>query len=139
MMQIPDFPEIRDVYAASRLLDQTLRVLSKSALRIAAASVARETGLLPCHISRMRGVWKKPALHGRASLNQMLAVLQYLCQRYPTLVIRPSNSGHYTIRLYKRYEGHKANQLREPNIYIKRRPPRPGTTRWYLSQENPPD
>jgi hypothetical protein len=137
MMQPPDFFEIRDLHVASRLLDQTLCVLSKSDLRASAASIARDVGLLPCHISRMRSVWKKPVLRTMVPLHRIQAVLHYLCQRYPTLVIRPNEDGAYTIRLYKRYEGLKANQLREPGVHIKKRPPRPGTTRWYMSQENP--
>lgn len=133
-MQIPECTEIRDAHIVSRLLDRTLRVLAKSKLSISAASVARETGFLPSHISRMRNAWKKPASKSAPPLIQMRSVLDYLCRRYPTLVIRPSSDGTYTVRLYKRYEGQMVNQLREPEILLKKRAPKPGTTRWFMNQ-----
>lgn len=134
---------ITDVRELSWVLDRALFLLSNDPVNLRLSHLCLATGLPPSSLTRMKNLHINPQYEPFVNQRILFNLLRYLLQQFPTLVFARDRNGNLEVRLYKNYGGHKLDppdQGLPSDMLLKRNPPKPGTTRWFLWQatlENP--
>ena len=137
-VKLSDLP---DMSALSDVLDQALYHLSNSPVEYRASDLSRALGIHASVLTRMKLLHVNPQYEPLVNQYALTKVLKYLFDCFPTLILWKSQDGIILVRLYKKFAGAKLEPpslLPSQELLFKRNPPKPGTTRWYLEQEEPP-
>jgi hypothetical protein len=137
-VNLSDLPEL---YVLSEVLDHALYLLLNSPVQYRASDLCRATGIHASVLTRMKLLHVNPQYEPLVNRYLLIKVLKYLFERFPTLVLRKSSQGQIVVRLYKKFAGEKLEMPEldtETTPLYKRNPPKPGSTRWYLEQNETP-
>jgi len=135
-VKLSDLPSM-DVQ--SDVLDQALFLLANSPAQFRASDLCRLIGIQAPVLTRMKLVHCNPQYEPFVNQYALTKVLKYLFQCFPTLVLCKSCTGEIVVRLFKRQGGHKleGSPLDIPaDDFFKQNSPKPGSTRWYLEQQD---
>lgn len=136
-VQLSDLP---DASALSWVLDQALYLLANSPLQYRASRLSQAIGLHASVLTRMKLLHNNPDYAPLVSEYQLLHVVKFLFEQFPTLALRQARDGRIVVHLYKRYNGYKLEDTPldvPPPPLFRPKAPRPGTTRWFLQQYAP--
>lgn len=139
-MKKVDLQSVTDIHELSWMLDRALFLLSNAPVNLRLSHLCQATGLPPSTLTRMKNLHINPQYEPFVNQRILFNLLRYVLQQFPTLVLGRGRSGNLEVRLYKNYAGHKLGPLEQElpsDMLLKRNPPKPGTTRWFLCQVNP--
>ena len=130
--------DLRDVAAMSRVLHLALGALQRSHMQLRAADLCKIWDLHHSELSRMGLLHRRPSYGPLVNRYTLERLLRLLFLQFQTLVLYELPNGHYRVRLYKRLEGRRLPQSalavrRQASPF--RRVVRPGTTKWFLMEE----
>lgn len=129
--------DISDPVQLSWILDQSVFLLSRSVVQLRQSELARLLGLQTPVLTRIRLLHANPQYGPLVNRQLIFQTLKFVLNQFPTLVVRQNAEGKILVYLYKRYAGQKLCPLPAdvPIVpLIKRHPPKPGSTRWFLEQ-----
>ena len=135
---LSDLPELS---VLSEVLDHALYLLFNSPVHYRASDLCRATGVHASVLTRMKLLHVNPQYEPLVNRYLLIKVLKYLFEQFPTLILQKSSQGEIVVRLYKKFAGAKLEMpelCSEEEPIIKRNPPKPGSTRWYLEQNEVP-
>lgn len=130
--------DLQDVSALSWVLDQALFLLANSPSAFRGADLCRIVGLRPAELTRMKLAHSNPGYRQVVCRRLVHNLLHYLIEHFPGLVVWRLRDGRLVVRLAKKNAGKKfvnPTFKKLPKISLpKRIVPKPGTTRWFLTQ-----
>ncbi|MBL7775560.1 MAG: hypothetical protein JNK89_06125 [Saprospiraceae bacterium] len=133
--------DLTDLSVLSDVLDQCIYRLSCSPLEYRASALSRDTGIHASILTRMKLLHVNPQYEIAVSRYLMIKVLNYLQERFPTLVFWKNSEGEIVVKLYKKFGGRRLGipqEAESAELLYRRNPPKPGSTRWYLEQLEQP-
>jgi hypothetical protein len=136
-MKRVNLSDLHEMFVLSDVLDQAIYLLSNSEVEYRASNLSRALGIHASVLTRMKLLHVNPQYEPAVNQYVLLKVLRFLFDIFPTLIIWRTTQGDIVVRLYKKFKGAR---LVKPHldiadsILLKRTPPKPGTTRWYLAQ-----
>jgi len=132
--------DLPDMSALSWVLDQSLFLLANSSFAFRGSDLSRIVGIRPTELTKMKLAHSNPGYCRLVCRRVLYNLLKYLFEHYPGLVVWKMKDGRFAVRLAKTASGKKiANPAFGdlPKINLpKRVDPRPGSTRWFLTQIN---
>ncbi|MBL7797549.1 MAG: hypothetical protein JNJ90_13720 [Saprospiraceae bacterium] len=132
---LSDFPDMKSL---SWALDQALFLLANSSYAFRGSDLCRIVGIRPTELTRMKLAHANPGYCRIVCRRLLYNLLRYLFEHYSGLSAWKMKDGRFVIRLAKTSSGKKivhppARDL--PTIKLpKRGDPKPGSTRWFLTQ-----
>lgn len=126
--------ELDSPLALSEILDKALTRLANTPAKVSAAQVARQMSMYEPDITRLRRLWRNPEEQVPVSMVYLRLLVRYLCDRYPSMVVRRRRDGSFCVRFTIRKGSIPVRADVEVPPVTRVRPPRPGTTRWYLKE-----
>lgn len=136
-MKKVNLTDISDPAQLSWILDQSVFLLSRSAAQLRLSDLARVLGLQNPVLTRIRLLHANPQYEPLVNRQVLFHTLKFVLNQFPTLVLRQNADGKILVHLYKKHAGQKLLPLPAdlPVIpVVKRHPPKPGSTRWFLEQ-----
>ena len=139
-MKRVNLSDLPDLSALSWVLDQALFLLANSPAQFRATDLSRAVDIHPSMITRMKLAHANPKYESVVCRRVLLHLLRYLFECFPMLGVWQKRDGTLLVQLKKSYRGKKleANTPLGPpkTTLVKRIPPKPGSTRWYLASLN---
>ncbi len=126
--------ELDSPLVLSEILDKALTRLANTQARVSAAEVARQMSMYEPDITRLRRLWRNPDGQLPVAKVHLRLLIRYLCHRYPSMVVRRRRDGSYCVRFTLRKGSIPVRADVDLPPFARTRPPRPGTTRWYLKE-----